>query len=269
MLRQSGIEPVEPSSGDNRSMRDKILDYGLDTDIVVVGGGDGTLNAAVEGILQIDRPLGILPLGTANDLARTLQLPTDLSEAARVIVSGHSQRIDLGDVNGKPFFNVASMGISGDVARALDRDLKARLGILGYPLSLWRAATRRRVVKGTIRCDEASFPIRAIQISVGNGHFYGGGMAIASDARIDDGTLDLVIMAPQDLWRLVRRLPAFRWGRHDLIDQVSHLRGHHIEVTTSVPLPINTDGEMTTETPAVFKVLPKVLEVFIPKAVTQ
>lgn len=264
VLRQGGIELIAPDAGDGAETERALAELGPTSDLVIVGGGDGTINRELGAVLKLGKPLGILPLGTANDLARTLELPVRPEESAGVILRGKTRKIDVGQVNDKLFLNVASIGMSGEVARELDSDLKARWGIFGYALSLWRVVVRRRAISVDIRCDGKRLKTRAIQISIGNGRFYGGGMTIAADADIDDGTLDLVLMAPQPLWKLVRRLLIFRWGHHDLNDTVRHLRGREIALQTRTSLPINTDGEITTETPALFRLIPKTLEVFVP-----
>ena len=266
ILRDGGIELVKPTSDKDCDFERGIAEQGQDCDFVIVGGGDGTLSGAIQGLLRLGRPFGILPLGTANDLARTLELPDNPEDCARVIVEGKTRRIDLGRANDRHFFNVASLGVSSDVARGLDRDLKARYGVFGYAVSLWRAVAKRRVIKADIVCDGQASKVRAIQISIGNGRFYGGGMVIAADASIDDGTLDLIIVAPQTIWQLIRRLPVFRWGHHDLNKTVCHIRSQEIDLKTRSSLPINTDGEVTTETPATFRLLPKALEVFVLEA---
>ena len=261
-LKQSGVELVTPPDGCVFS--EAIAHCENDVDHIIVGGGDGTLNAVADALCRFEKPLGILPLGTANDLARTLDIPTNLEACAAVIARGRTRRIDLGEVNGKTFFNVASLGLSTEVTHALDRDLKARLGIFGYAVGLCRAAARHRIVKGTLTIDGKRQDLRAIQISVGNGIYYGGGMAISADAAIDDGMLDLVIVPPQPLLPRIYRFLVFRWGRHDLNDDIDHRRVKEILLETSVTLPINTDGELTTQTPARFRVRRKAVEVFVP-----
>ena len=121
-----------------------IVEHRREVDLVIIGGGDGTLNAAADALIETGLPLGILPLGTANDLARTLGIPADLVAAGQVIAAGRTHRIDLGRVNGKHFFNVASLGLSVQVARELDADLKRRWGVLGYAFIVWRAIRGRR-----------------------------------------------------------------------------------------------------------------------------
>jgi len=104
-------------------------------DIVIIGGGDGTLNAAVEEVLASRRPLGLLPMGNANDLARTLGIPPSLPAASEIIARGHRRRIDLGRVNGKHFFNAASVGMSTRIAKKLKPDIKRRWRLMGYTKS--------------------------------------------------------------------------------------------------------------------------------------
>lgn len=262
LLRAGGLDLAIPPDGSD--FADVIAGRSDDVDRIIVGGGDGTLNAVADALVHTGKPMGILPLGTANDLARTLGLPVDPEACARLIVAGRTRRIDLGEVNGKAFFNVASLGISTEVTRALNQDLKARLGIFGYAVGLWRAAARHRVIKGILTLDGVRQDLRAIQISIGNGQYYGGGMAISADATIDDGLLDIVIVAPQPLLPRIHRFLMFRWGRHDLIDDVDHRRVKEVHLDTKVELPINTDGELTTTTPARFRILSKALEIFVP-----
>ncbi len=119
-----------------------IRDSAGQVDRVVIGGGDGTLNAAAPALIETGLPLGVIPLGTANDLARTLELPVDAAEAAAVVAAGRRRRIDMGEVNGRPFFNVASLGLGVDLTRALTRDAKRRWGVLGYAVAGLRVLRR-------------------------------------------------------------------------------------------------------------------------------
>ena len=112
VLERGGIQLQRETCEGPNQLAAAIRKIAKSVNLVVLGGGDGTLNSAAHALMETDLPLGILPLGTANDLARTLRIPSDPAAAAEIIVAGHSRWIDLGEVNGKPFFNVASLGLS-------------------------------------------------------------------------------------------------------------------------------------------------------------
>ena len=235
-------------------------------DRVVVAGGDGTLNAAAPALLACPRPLGILPVGTANDLARTLGIPRDLEAAAEVITSGIPHAIDLGCVNGVLFFNAAHVGLGAELTRRLTPVAKRRWGTLAYPRALLSAWRDRRPFPARIICDNERLRLHSLQITVGNGRFYGGGTPVAEAARIDEGELILYSIPPQPPWQLVALLPRLRRGTHGDHPRVLLLHGRDIRIETSRPMPITTDGEIRTHTPAHFTVLPRALHVFVPHA---
>lgn len=241
-----------------------VRQHGGQVDAVIVGGGDGTLNAIVDSLVEMALPLGILPLGTANDLARTLNLPQTITEACQVIAGGHQKSIDLGWVNGKHFFNVASLGLSVEITKQLSRGMKRRWGILAYGITAVQAIAQTRPFRAKILTEDKEIAVKTIQIAVGNGRYYGGGMTIAADAAIDDQQLDLYSLELQHWWQtfpLIWHLPQ---GQQYRLPWVRVLRGESFEIHTSKPRPINTDGELTTATPAVFRVVPQALGVFVP-----
>lgn len=235
-------------------------------DLVILAGGDGTMNAAAEALLETGRPLGILPMGTGNDLARTLAIPLDLRAACDVILEGRRHAVDVGRVNGKLFFNVAGMGLSVEVARRLTPAYKRRWGVLAYALASWQAIRNFRSFRAEIRCDGRTVRLKSVQIAVGNGRHYGGGMTVDADAAIDDGRLHLYSIKPRQLWRYLLMLPALRAGRQRGWPGVLTLSGRSIDIATRRRKPINTDGELTTYTPAHFDVLPAALSVVVPRA---
>lgn len=264
-LQTLGLKLIEESTEDPQHLPDVIRRYKGRVDLVIVGGGDGTLNAAVDGLVDTQLPLGILPLGTANDLARTLEIPKSLEEACKIIAKGQIQRIDLGWVNGKHFFNVASMGLSVQITQMLTKETKRRWGVLAYAITGLRAIWQARPFSAEIRIN-GSKPIRVktVQIAVGNGRYYGGGMAVVHDATIDDQRLDLYSLELRHWWRILALLPAMRQGRQANWSGVRALHGQEIEVRTRRPRAINTDGEITTSTPAQFRVIPQALAVLVP-----
>ena len=241
-----------------------VREYQHQIDCVIVGGGDGTMNAVVDSLVETNLPLGILPLGTANDLVRTLQIPTSIKGACDVIAKGNLKSIDLGWVNGKYFFNVASIGLSVDITNKLSRGLKRRWGVLAYAITALQVISTSRRFKATIKVDQEVLSVNTVQIAIGNGKYYGGGMAIADDAAIDDQRLDLYSIELEHWWQIFPLIWHLPRGEHDHVQWVRSIEGKHIEVYTEKAYDINTDGEITTITPAKFKVIPHALKVFVP-----
>lgn len=233
-------------------------------DLVVVGGGDGTLRLAAAELVDSGLPLGVLPLGTANDLARTLDIPADPAAACEVIVGGHRHAIDLGWVNGEYFFNVAHIGVGAALRDYLDPDLKRRWGFAAYPRAVIAAMRDHRPFRAEIRSDGDGIRVRVIEIAVGNGRYYGGGAMVAPDAAIDDRRLDLWTIEPMHGWYLLGLAPAILKGRHVRDRRVRHVRCEHAEIRTTRRMAVTADGERIAHTPAVFRVIPAALQVYVP-----
>ncbi len=263
-LQELGFDLQEESTEKPKQLPDIIRRWSDRVDLVIVGGGDGTLNAAVDGIVDTQLPLGILPLGTANDLARTLAIPEALDQACQVIANGKQQRIDLGWVNGKHFFNVASLGLSVQITKQLTKEIKQRWGVLAYAVTAIRVVGRSRPFLAEIRSNGESIKVKTVQIAVGNGQYYGGGMKIAEDAAINDQRLDLYSLEIERAWEIIPLLPAMKQGQQADLPGVRTLQSQEIEVYTNKRRPINTDGEITTYTPAKFRLIPQALSIFVP-----
>lgn len=256
------VEPLDTLTNQSRDLS-KLQEQ---TDIVIVCGGDGSVSASAVAIRETGLPMGIMPMGTANDLARTLSIPMDLTKAADVILNGKTRAIDLGTVNGHAFFNVASIGLSTELAQNLDPATKRRWGRLGYAVAAGRVLTKARPFAATILEKDQKILVESYQIAIGNGRHYGGGNVIESSAAIDDGHLDLYSLEVKNVWKLALMMRSFRSGRHGAWDEVRTARCVEFDIETDVPMPINTDGEIVTSTPAHFKVHPAAISVFAPKS---
>jgi diacylglycerol kinase (ATP) len=262
ILSRGGIEPFEPPGDPDCTA--VIKRHAAACDLVILGGGDGTLNAAAPALVETGLPLGILPLGTANDLARSLAIPLDPLAAAELITTAEPQPADLGWVNGHYYFNVASIGFSAELAGDLTAESKKKWGTLGYAIAAVRVLRRVRPFTVTIEHDGTTEKVVTIQASVGNGRHYGGGMTVEEGAAVDDGKLDFYSLEVAPWWRLIALLPALRRGTHGQSDDVRAFKTTEIKLTTRRPRPVNTDGELTTHTPAHFKVIPEAVRIFSP-----
>lgn len=266
ILAEHGYSWTEHSPQADETVSDVIRAHRNDCDLVIVGGGDGTLNAAISGLLDTGLPLGVLPMGTANDFARTLGIPPDPTEAARIIVAGLHRPVDLGEVNGHYFLNVASIGFSAELAQALTEEAKRRWGVLGYGIVAARLLIRSRLFTARLEHDGTVEELRTFQVAIGNGKHYGGGMTVEETATADDGQLDFYSLEVDHWWRLLALLPSLRKGTHGQWDDVRAFRTTEVTIRTRHPRPVNTDGELTTTTPATFRIRPGAISVFRPEA---
>lgn len=265
-LQAHGWELVRPARRTVEAIQDFVREVGTQQgiDAIIIGGGDGTLTHLADILIDCARPVGILPLGTANDLARSLSLPLSLEGALEVILQGHIEAVDVGRLNGKPFFNVASFGLSTRVTQSLGSETKRRFGRLGYGLEAFRALRRDESFRVQITTEQGVIERRVLQIAVGNGRSYGGMLVVDERATIDDGLLHLYGIGAQPLWRLLAHLPGLFSGRWSGQREVVNLEGPWFEIETRPVLDITADGEIKGRTPVRFDVAPAALRVFVP-----
>ena len=268
-LQQQGFELVEESGEDPQRFPDLIRHYHQEINLVIIGGGDGSVNAAVPGLLDTNLPLGILPLGTANNLARTLKIPPSVSETCHIIAEGQVQRIDLGWVNGHYFLNIASLGLSAEINQRVTKHLKRRWGVLAYMATGLQVIWQVRPFGVEIQWNNQSIQVKTLQITVANGRYYGSGLVIADDATIDDERLDFHSLEIQHWWEILPLIPSAMRGKSVIGRGVRTIEAKEFNLYTKTPYPINTDGERTTKTPAQFRVLPHRLSVFMPSSIKQ
>ena len=265
------------------SALDAALDAALDThpDLLVVGGGDGSLSAAAGKVAGTTTALGVLPLGTANDFARTLEVPRALGEAVRTLSTGKVVDVDLGRARAfgpgcaavsRPFLNVASTGLSVGVTERLSPRLKKRLGPLAYPVATLSAYRHHEPFSVRLEFPDGDHPTLELddllQVAVGNGRHYGGGNAVSPDASVDDHALDLYAITRGRLREHVSITRLLRDGSFVEHDRVHHLLTRRVRVHTSVPQPVNLDGEVALATPVDFRVERNAVHVVVPRTST-
>ncbi len=225
----------------------------LDGRMLVIAGGDGSLHLAVTKLHLRGRlagtPIGLVPLGTGNDLARALDIPFDTADAARLIRDGRPRPIDLVvDDAGGVVVNAAHVGIGADAA-VHAAQLKPRLGPLAYPVGALRAGLRaqgwrlRVEVDGRILSDDHR---RSLMVGIGNGRGIGGGTPLLPHAVPDDGLLDVVVSKATSAFARMRFGAALSSGQHLQEPDVRYARGHTVTVTVAgsgEDVGVNSDGE--------------------------
>ena len=265
-LKASGLTLIEESVDKSWDLADTIRQYHNRVDRVIVAGGDGTLNWAIEGLLDTQLPLGVLPLGTANDLARTLGIPLSLPEACQVIIQGKQARIDLGWVNDRYFFNTGSLGLTVQISRQLTREAKHRWGVLAYGATALQVLRTSQPFWAELQIDGATVRrVRSVLIVVANGRYWGGQLTIAKNASVTDQKLHVCSLNIEHWWQIMPALPSLWSGDYtNGAEWIEAFECQEVEIRTLSSLDINTDGESSVSTPAHFRVVPQALPVLVP-----
>ena len=229
---------------------------------IAVAGGDGSLGCAAAAAASAGVPLAVLPVGTANDCARSLGLPDEPEAAARLAVEGMKTRsLDLGRMSGRPFVNAASAGLSPLAARKA-HGLKATLGPLAYVIGGLRAGLAAQPVGCRVSCDGAEvFAGRAWQVSVAVTGAFGGGSELDADPR--DGLLDVVVIEAGSRARLVLRAYGLRAGSVERQSGTVCASGREIVVDTDGETGFNVDGELVSGASFRFALEPRAFEVVV------
>ncbi len=254
-----------------RVQRTKGMEHGVEQALLAIEGGevpvvmsgDGLLGAVGGAMAGAETPLGIIPGGRGNDLARVLEIPNDPEAAVAVLLAGQSRRIDVGEANGKRFLGIVSIGFASECNR-LANEVKFLRSNLVYAYSALRTLIGWKPARFTIRVDEERIRVGGYSVSVANNSTFGGGMRIAPQAELDDGQFDIVTIGEVGKLRYVANLPKVFKGTHVEEEQVSVFRAQHLELTASRPFPVYADGEHLTELPASLRVLPRALSVLVP-----
>jgi YegS/Rv2252/BmrU family lipid kinase len=254
-----------------RVERTKSLEHGVEqalnaieaAEVPVVMSGDGLIGAVGGAMAGTETPLGILPAGRGNDLARVLGVPDEPEPATEVLVAGHSRRIDVGEANGARFLGIVSVGFDSEANRLANETSLLR-GNLVYAYAALRTLLSWKPARFTVRVDAERIRFTGYSVSVANSKAFGGGMFIAPDAELDDGQFDIVTVGEVGKLRFVGNLPKVFKGTHIEEDQVQVFRAQHLELTASKPFPVYADGEHLTDLPASLRVLPHALSVLVP-----
>ena len=232
-------------------------------DLLILGGGDGTVSGLVDLMVGHDVILGVLPLGTANSFARTLGIPVDIAGAVEVIRTGRPKRIDLGMIDGDYFANCAAMGISPKIAATVPHNLKKVLGRVGYlGWAAWQFV-RFRPFTLIIGEGDAAERMRVVEVRISNGPYHGG-VELVESAEVDSGVIVVQAVCGHMKRRLVKNWVASTLKLATRHEEVREFRGKALKVDTVPRLPISIDGELLARTPVMAKIAAGVIRVMVP-----
>jgi len=253
--------------------------------MVIVGGGDGTVSEVAKGLLHAPIPLGILPIGTYNNIARSLDLPTNITQACQVLARGQIKSIDVGQANDAHyFFEAAGVGLDA-IIFPLGEEIKGgrwgrmlqafRLAMSYQPQPLkieldcpiaearTRPPLRRQFLQRRIATPR-EFQIQALLVVIANGPYYGTGFTVAPDAVMDDGLLTMTIYRKFSKWELVRHFWSISRGQHHYNPKIETYEAAVVRLTSKAKLPVHIDGHAIGEVPVTFKVVKQALKVIVP-----
>ncbi|WP_349357488.1 lipid kinase YegS [Stappia sp.] len=239
-------------------------------DVVVAGGGDGTVNAVVSQAVAQDCADGlafaVMPLGTANDFARGQGIPTEDPQAALTLAAeGAARAIDLGRINDRLFVNLASGGTVTHITREADPRAKRVLGGVAYLLAGASRLGELTPSQARFEAEDFRWEGRFLAMAVGNGPMAGGGVTLCPEAVLDDGLLDLTILPYPDMEGVLPSLSEIFNGTGDEARRIAErTRVRTLTIDSAAPLAINLDGEATSATRIEVEVLPGAVSFVLP-----
>lgn len=235
--------------------------------LVFAGGGDDTIREVIAGLFGSDCTLGILPLGTFNNLASSLLLPHHPVAALIAALDGHDERIDLGQVDGGPIFTESlGVGIDAEAWSLAPEQEPVGMGrwFTGIRLGLTSLSTfSPQRIHITIDGDRIESEI--MQVTVANSRFFGAGIQMAPHARMDDGLLDVCVVPLMGKLQFLAAVPLFYSGRHlEMIPDVLYFKGREVHISAKRDLPVRVDGIIAARLPIQIRALPRALRIRLP-----
>lgn len=238
-------------------------------ELVIAAGGDGTIHAVAHGLIGTNSTLGIIALGTMNNLARSLKIPEEIKQACEVIAQGDSKQIDVGTINEHVFLEVTGIGLDAALFPAAEEIKNPGLlsTLRGVIEGLFKLYTFRPTRMKIAFDDNKSRSYHAIQVTICNSPSYGAHIQVAPEALMDDGLLDVVIYRNFSKFEYIRHAISISQGRRMLQPGITHHRSKSLRVTGDQPIEMHADGIPHGTTPATIKVVPGALRVRIPQNV--
>jgi YegS/Rv2252/BmrU family lipid kinase len=265
-LTAAGVNLIDAHAVQNPEIMEPVVKAAIaKAPMVIIGGGDGTLSSAVDYFVGSDTVFAVLPLGTANSFARTLELPLDLEGAIEAIVRGRRKRIDLGIINGDYFANAAALGLSPLIADTVPHGLKRYLGILGYLIWAVRVAFNFQPFRLHITLDDGSMEkCWATEARIANGTHHGG-VELVESQRLDSGEMVIQAVTGKSVFGLAWSWFATLFKLRSRAQTVTEWRGRKMVLDARPRQKVSIDGEIAAKTPVTVEVARGAIEVAAPR----
>ncbi|MEI7475148.1 MAG: diacylglycerol kinase family protein [bacterium] len=236
-------------------------------DILIAVAGDGTVRELMPVLLGTNVKLGIIPAGTGNMIASNLDIPWDFSKACQLVLNGKTKRIDIGQINDKYFGFIAGCGVDAKIMMETTREKKDKLGVWAYFIEAFKHSLKVAPYLVKIRIDDKKIiRTKAVTVmAVNTGKVFGDLFTIAPNAKVDDGKLHLVIISPKNILDYLLVFFEFMFQKPlNRNFRIRHIKAKKAELTTNPSVLMQSDGDIIGKTPAVLKIIPSAIEVFIP-----
>jgi YegS/Rv2252/BmrU family lipid kinase len=264
-LRALGFDVETMATRSLEHARELAADAARAERVVVTLGGDGVLGCVAGALRDVPGAVvGVLPGGRGNDFARAAGIPLEAEAACDVIAHGVPRPIDLGEAEGRTFIGIASLGFDSDANR-IANSAPARLGQLVYVYGALRALAAWKPAQFVVEVDRERVEFAGWSVAAANSKAYGGGMYLAPDASLEDGALDVVLVARTTRREYARTLPRVFKGNHLSHPAVRVLRGREVRVEADRPFVVYADGDPIGETPITLTAVPAALRVLMPR----
>jgi len=253
--------------------------------LIIAVGGDGTVSEIAGGFLDknqkpIQKPsvkstaLGIIPIGSGCDFIRTLEIPNDAEKSLKIILKGKRNIIDMGTAvfknhanktEKRSFINISDAGIGAQVMHVYDRQTK-----FWGPFITYQTATLRGLKQYTNKYFKITLDKKVIKdevansVLIANGQYFGSGMRVAPDAKLDDGFFDIIILDKMGRLKMLLKMPALQRGKYEGIKEINVYKAKNVKIETRPDAFIELDGEQLGTTPVEFQIVPKALPVIVP-----
>ncbi|GIW48687.1 MAG: lipid kinase [Caloramator sp.] len=232
---------------------------------IIAVGGDGTLNEVLNGIIDSNVALGVLPCGTGNDFARTIYKTMDIDKILEVLIKSDYKKCDVGKCFNKYFINIASVGLDAEIAHKVQRGKKIFRGKTSYLYHLINTLIQYKNKQFKIQIDNTNIESETVLTTISNGKYYGGGIMPTPDSDIFDGKFDICHIRKINKIKIPFLLNKYIKGNHKDFSEVSFYKGKRVKIESEDLFAVNLDGETFLANEVKFELKTKYINLIYPK----